>query len=526
MGRLAGKGHLSNPLIGLSSHFEKSRDFNNEMPQNVDNWFTGEDIGFFGGVEYFTPIRNLSLKADYAPIDFAPEQSTNVGFNAPAPWGLSVNYNPWSLMGLSLGTIGAEKFMARLSLQGNIKKWPLDSAPNIAPPDLVSPRALNEQGEAKANLSLNAYQSTAQQVGHAARVLSNQASVDEEEIQISLNHKGLKGPRLSLIRNDFERAINNNNGSAEEIWHDLNFIPNKTSSFSLKNFIKDGHYKEFSLRFILDNQISVSEENAGILYRSSAKAEIEKSFPLGFRLGAAPRVNLADNIGNIRVFRSVNTNTIRGDEDYFAGTRFSLDQLYLSWLHSISQSTHVHLTAGYLEEMFAGYGGEILYRPFKKRFAIGGEIWQTQKRNPLSNLNAAISDDKNLTGHVNLFYEMPNLTTTIYAKAGQYLDEDLGATLGIKNKFKNNSTLEGFITTTNESDQDIFGGNSHLYGGMRFTLPLGSIPFIGKGSEARFAALPFARSTGQILNHPNALYDVTEPIAYREISGNWTDLLH
>lgn len=524
-GRLAGKGHIKNPFGVISSHFDEKRDFNNDQTAgHIDGWLTGEDIGFFGGIEYFTPFKGLSVKLDYGGYNYAPETTTNAGFKQPSPWSASLNYQPWAPMDISVGTIGGDKVMARLSLQGDISKWPLTSTKAIQPPSLIYPRG-NYDGKSETTLYLNQDQSTGAQIGLIAREIANQSAADNEAIEISLKHKNLKGPKLKIIRRDLEEALLNNHGSAEEIWQDTNLMPNQTKTFSLENYFNDTEYKKFNIRFILDNKISLAEEDTNILYRTKALVEFEQQFPFGFNLGLTPQVNIANNLSNIRAFKPLNQNAIRSDEDEFAGVRVSLERAYLSWLHSITQSTHINVTAGHLEEMYAGYGGEILYRPFGKTIAVGAEGWNVYKRDPFSRLNIMIEDEHNFTGHLNLFYEVPNTQTTIFTKAGKYLNDDWGGTIGVKSNFKNGTSLEGFFTATNKTDPDIFGGNNNLYSGLKFTLPLGSIPFVPKGSALRLTTAPFARDAGQALNAPNKLYEVTEPTAFRRLRHSWPDLL-
>ncbi len=523
-GRFAGRGHIKNPFSVVSSHFEKDRDFNSDTPQSIDGWLTGEEASFFGGIEYFTPMKGLSLKADYAAFDYGSETTTNAGFNEAQPWSVGLNYKPWKPLDLSVGVIGGEKLIARLSLQDNISKWPGRSSAKVEPPELLYPRE-DYQGSHKAVLNLKTYQSTPQQVGHTARQVANQSSATNENIEIALNHKGLKGPTLQLIRRDLEEAVLNNHGSVEEIWHDVNFLPNKTPFFRLKNYFKNKEHKNKIKRFILDNRISLSEEDSTILYRSSALVEIENMLPLGFKLGTTPRINLADNLDNISSFRTVNANPTRSNEDSFAANRFSIDKLYASWLYSVRKDVHVKFSAGYLEEMFGGFGGEILYRPFGKTFAIGAESWNVKRRDPDVTLALQTIGDERFTGHLNLFYELPNKNTTLFAKVGQYLDEDFGGTFGIKNNFKNGTSLEGFLTATDQRDPDIFGNKTHLYGGVKVTLPFGNVPYVPAGSEFRVTTAPFARDSGQILDAPDKLYELTEPIAYRHLSQNWPDLL-
>ena len=176
--------------------------------------------------------------------------------------------------------------------------------------------------------------------------------------------------------------------------------------------------------------------------------------------------------------------------------------------------------------MYSGVGGEILYRPFQKTFAVGAEIWKVKKRNPASALGLANQFSNPTTAHLNLWYQLPNSNVTSFAKIGQYLGEDLGATLGIETKFKNGTRLKGFVTATNEADSNLFGGTSHLYSGIELKLPIGNIPYVPKGSRIDTSFVPLARDAGQTLDVPVSLYEVTAPWQYPEIAQSWEDFLN
>ncbi len=529
-GDLGGAGHIKNPLRTISSHFDKRYDDSPERPRSIANWFTGEDIGFFGGIEYFTPIKGLSLKADYNAKEYQGEKNNIKGFTPPSPWSAAINYKPREWINLSGGIIGGEKIMARLSLQNNISNWPGKESSLFEAPELIAPRSQdNKDGENAAALSLSKNRPTGQQIGHAARIIANRSPEESESISITLKHKGLKGRTLTLIRKDLEKAIINKQGSPEEIWQDTIISEPEKDKFSFKNFFKNNSKHSQSLHFVLDNNISLTGGDIGVLYRNSALIEGEKSLPFGIITGGGVRLNLKDNLSRISLLSTINRflgiNSVRDDEPAFAKQRVSIDRLYTSWLKSLNSDTHIALTGGYLEEMFAGYGGEILYRPFGKTFSIGAEGWKIFKRNPYSALNKEFNKKGALTGHLNLFYEVPNQDITAYAKIGQYLDQDIGATFGLKTRFKNGATLDGFMTGTSKSDTDIFGNNAHIYGGIKLNLPIGNIPFLSSGSQMRMAFRPFARDSGQILNHPIPLFDVTEPFSYRRLSRSWEEIL-
>ena len=84
--------------------------------------------------------------------------------------------------------------------------------------------------------------------------------------------------------------------------------------------------------------------------------------------------------------------------------------------------------------------------------------------------------------------------------------------------------VTAFVTASEDEDPDIFGGTTHLYSGLRLTLPLGTWRRMVDGSEMRTTIAPLGRNAGQTLDTPLPLYDVSEPLSYRAISRSWDQL--
>lgn len=518
-GRLGNAAHIKNPL-SVFSPFDKERQYDPNGNHGIRDWFTGKNIGFFGGVEYYTPLNGLSVNADYGADDYPSARLIN-GFNTPPPWAISLNYKPWNPLDLSVGVIGGGKIMARFSLQDKIQHWPRQPAKKHDSAPLRSPRPTDRKiNKGPTDVSLSAYQPVAHQIGRSARLHADKMKEDQEEIIIKLHHKGLKGPTITLIRSDLEKALLNNQGTPEEIWQDTTIEKNNDGIFSFKQAKK----KKF-FRFILHNQVSLTQLDTGPLYRTSLLTEIERPMKYGFLIGGRGRINIADNLKRLRKVQTPQTFNLRSDEEFFAAQPVSIDRFYTGWLHSFSSNTHIALTGGYLEEMFSAYGGEILYRPFDKNYAIGADAFRAQKRQPGTALGVQNINDDLTTAHLNLYYEVPNQDMTFYAKAGRFLVGDYGATIGLQTQFDNGAKLEGFITQTNKDDITVLGNISDTFGGIKLTLPFGNIPYIPDGSAIEISALPFSRGTGQALDRPLQLYEVTEPISFRQIQKSWNHLL-
>ena len=118
-GRLGSAAQMSNPLGLISDHFENERDFTSNDINHMSDWFTGEDIGFYGGLAYYTSLENLVLTADWNADRYLAEEVLIAGFDAPSPWSIGVQYTLFPWLELSGGLIGGDKFMGRARIFEN-----------------------------------------------------------------------------------------------------------------------------------------------------------------------------------------------------------------------------------------------------------------------------------------------------------------------------------------------------------------------------------------------------------------------
>lgn len=534
-GRLAGDGHLSNPMKTFSSHFGNNRSANNEVANTVHDWFTGDQVGFFAGVEYQTPIDGVSLKADWGANPYTVEKSTIAGYSAPAPWSLGINYSPAPWVDGMIGLAGSDTVMARLSLQSQAMDW-LVQPFQTTPPPRLRPRGepadhnddqtaddgirlsnmRTKNGTISADLHLQPHQPLAYQLGRAARHVANRAGQDVETISITPLRGKIKSRTFNFSRRDLEQAAIHHQGSPEEIWRNTRFEAAIIDPDSSGPMMLD-----FNLA--LKNDLSLSEDDTEYLYRTAAVARL-RGEAFGLFGGADIKLNIGDNLDAIDD-RVPNLDVTRSDIDAYTKQRLYLDRAYSGWRTSLNDDVFLSFSGGLLEEMFAGYGGEILYRPFGKTFAVGLEGWQVYKRDPSDMWGTAPSKEPRTTAHLNLFYELPNTGVTAYAKVGKYLGGDHGATLGLDHTFNNGIKLGGFVTASKEADYDTLGGATHFYSGVQLNVPLGHIPYVPEGSEIATTFHPLARDAGQFLDNPEPLYSVTEPMSYRSTSRSWHRLL-
>lgn len=536
-GRLGSAGHLPNPFARIGGHFDSDRDYNDEDSASPADWFTGKEIGFFGGVEYFTPVEGLSFKADIG-ADRSPGERRQFDFSAPAPWSVGFNYSPEPWFGFGVSTLGTDKVMARLTFQDNLYKRKIKSYkdnPAMAPkdagffgklwasiqrggdrePDMNIGKPVKDGHDLASVLHLNDHQPSTKQIGDAARKVLTKADKDVQTVTIIPVVKGVRGKAVTFGRRDLEQ-MSAGKASPEEVWQDVSFSDSD---------MKTGR-KKFTDKIAFNPELSfsINEEETTHLYRTAVTFERVKEWHNGFITGGSIRVNLVDNLHRLFKYKDVNLKSVRGDADMFTWNRVNVDRTYLGWMHTITPSFHVAVTGGYLEEMYAGFGGEVLYRPYDSPFAIGLEGWSAMKRDPYTELALGLRGDTAWTGHVNMFYDVPNTDITTYVKVGKFLAGDVGISGGAETQFENGMKLKGYVTATDSDDEDIFGSDRNVIAGLQLAVPLGSVKFIPEGSEARVNMAPIGRDDGQILDKPLSLYEATEPVSYRHLARNWQEV--
>ena len=131
-------GKWKNPLRLFSGKF-KSRG----QPRveggtlRIGSWFAGETISPFGGVEYHTPIRGLTLKAEYDGNNYKNEPRNN-RFDQKSPINAGITYRPFSWFDTSLGFERGTSVMFRGAFRFNLHK--ASTAKFDPPPVPVIPR--------------------------------------------------------------------------------------------------------------------------------------------------------------------------------------------------------------------------------------------------------------------------------------------------------------------------------------------------------------------------------------------------
>ncbi|MBL8640044.1 MAG: YjbH domain-containing protein [Alphaproteobacteria bacterium] len=542
-----------------------------ENPSTPQDWFHGEPAMFWS-VSYTPPILpGVGFHAAYAPEYKGEAADQNAQIDASGPWNLGVSYQPQtnSFSWVRVGAYwqGDQDYLARVAVvwspdfhrgvmdpphahnnereyqppqrsagQGRVVPFDLSTFLGLSPGISAQRLAQHKYGLSHiellpqaifAELELNADQFVPTQIKQAAQYLRQLSMGSKAAIIIQLTHHGVRGREVTLRGADFDSTLPRVGGpfviSDEELWSHATW--RRGGATAAQDFLK---YYQFELDW--RNDVSLSEDDNGVLYRTALIPRIKYFRRQNSESVTALRINLADNLAHYRDYRYDNPDydyalPVRSDIDLFAQQRLILERQYRTVFADWGHDVYAAYTLGYLEEMYAGVSGEMLYRPFGKKYALGLELDQVFKREPQSLGALALNGDHVLSGFLNGYYEWDD-DKTLTLSVGRYLAEDVGAEVGFSRQWGNGARITAYLNATDAGgdrgaqaayDRDLYGAKMNMNGGIELSLPLDFALTNPVRARVVNRIGPMGRERGQRLDHPAPLYDMTEPLSARAL---------
>ena len=565
-GRLGSTRAATNPFRAISGAFdERNTDFGNGGEVNFGQFFQGPDIGFFGGIAYQTPIDGLQLIAEYDSDNNAPVTDRN---NNPLNLGMVYNVSPG--LQLTASYLGLEDVNLQATFSTPVGEPLVDKPVGTTPPlfyvrenrpapdggsdGLVAPVApplftpietndpafaetvkneLKRQGidvlsieagteAVRVRIENNRFRSRAKATGRVARILSRFAPAEIETFQVALLNRNLEIAELKLKRTLLE-------ASAREIGYSvappsLAFAYIPPGSEPVRGVVEElDAYPKFDWSFGPDVRFSAFDPDDPLRgeLRAAASARIDVSPGLSF--SGAISQELTGNIDNSTRLSDSVLPRVRSDSVLYAQqTDLAVDRLVGEYLFQPAPNVYGKVAAGLLEQMFAGVGGELLYRPPNSRLAFGGELYYAKQRG--FDTLFTLRDYEVLTGHASIYYDTPYAHWNIAMHAGRYLARDYGATFELSRRFPNGWEIGAFATFTDVPFSEF--GEGSFDKGITISIPLDwGLPRDTK-STASIALRPIQRDGGQRLNPGSRLFGLTRGGSRGEIEPQWNTFAH
>jgi hypothetical protein len=265
---------------------------------------------------------------------------------------------------------------------------------------------------------------------------------------------------------------------------------------------RDTTYPQFSWSIFpqLRQQFFDPVNPLGLQLQFGADAVVE--FLPGLRLIGQAEANLFNNFNVSRpsdsVLPHVRTDFVR----YFSEGKNGISALYIEHNFRASPNLFAALRGGYLESMFAGVGGEVLYQPEGQRWALGGDIYHVQQRE--FNRLLGLQSYRQTTGHLTLYYASPFYNLDFAFRVGRYLAGDWGTTVQVSRRFASGVEVGIFATKTNVTAAQF--GEGSFDKGIMIRLPLSRLMPIHTQQIFGMDLRPIQRDGGQALNGDAQLY--------------------
>ncbi len=461
-------------------------------------WFDG-DIGVFGGFAWTTPVRGLTLKAEYSSDEYTREVAAGaVDRDSAVNFGLE--FKRRDNLSFGLYYLNGSEVALRFSTAINPKRPPSTGTRERAPlPVIARPvnyststdwaaqpaytttarkqfsAVLKEQGLAVEALAVNGhsaelrlrndtFNSSAQAIGRAARAMAFVLPHSVEEFVITPVVNGLPASSVVIRRSDLEQLENDAMGTEKMLARAD--IRSPLALPANGEFAKD-IYPDF--RWTIAPFVSLSLFDGSGPLRASAGLRADADYYI------TPGFSLSGSITQ-RVFGNQQDETpppsglprVRTDRaSYKREGKTALERLTADYLFKPAPDFYGRVSVGYLEPMFGGVSTELLWQPADQTWGLGAEMNYVQQRD--FDQQFSFQDYDVVTGHVSAYWNV-NQGLAAQLDVGRYLAGDWGATLSVDRVFANGWRIGAYATLTDADYADY--GEGSFTKGLRMSVPL------------------------------------------------------
>ncbi|MEZ9425174.1 YjbH domain-containing protein [Vibrio lentus] len=553
-GYMGTSGNFTNPLCKASDKYcKRPSDYKgNGGSVDFERWFKG-DAAIYGGFEYQTPYKPLTLKLEYDGNDYSqdfPVVRGGVDMTQHTPWNVGAVYRFTDWGSAKVSYERGDTLTLGFDLSTNFNEmysvWRDTETAELRPSDVetvddIDMAALAEEletiaGYEQAQILVDdnsivvkgtqvKYRDRDIALERGATVIANAVPSYIDTYKIIENDKSLELTETTVDAQAFKAAANNSYLNAQ--------TSDATDTHELERK-KSVIYHDGRERF----DVSISPN----LAQSFGSAENFYLYSLGLytnasfwalnnvELSGSLYVNLVDNYDkfNYEIPSDGTDQTARVRTLFrsYVDDPVRLDRLQLTWFEDYGSGVYTQAYGGYLESMFAGVGGEILYRPFNQNWAIGADMTAISQRDPESwfgtfdeeiQVNPDNSSrtykviDKGTTGFITGYYtpQWDFLSDTLLkVGVGKFLAGDIGTRVDFSKQFKSGVIAGAFVSLTDMTTEE-YGEGSYTKG-FYVSIPFDLVTVKPSSSRAGFTWLPITRDGGQVLNKQYNLFDQTD----------------
>ncbi|MHC9013973.1 YjbH domain-containing protein [Stenotrophomonas bentonitica] len=538
-GYIGNRGDFRNPLTSIDDRFETRPRAQGTGSLNSDGMFRGP-VGVFGGVAYQTPWDALQLKLEYDGNDYKHEPQGN-NQRQKSPFNVGASYAVNKNVHLHLGWERGDLAMFGITLRTNLAQassmakvldpmpMPLKQRPATAVPEsehdtnvvaeLFDWSGVANQLERNAGLRVQSisrrgselivtgeqrrFYYPAQGVGRMGRVLDGTLPDDITWFTVQNARLGVPIVETSIERKALVDYIEHKTDLSTLAGH----IEMAPPAAQQRETLYSAPLRRFDGGFNIGYQQSLGGPDGFVLFQVAGTYSASAYLARNLWLSGTVSYNAYNNYDKFRYdapsrLPRVRTNIRR----YMTEEDLTLPNLQLTGTRQLARDTYGMVYAGLLESMYAGAGGEVLYRPLNERWAVGVEANWVKQRD--FDQRFSFRDYSVATGHASFYYMWGEERRVVTAlSAGRYLAKDWGATLAVSRAFDNGVTMGAYATKTDVSSKDF--GEGSFDKGIYVSVPFDFLLPRSTRARANFAWNPLYRDGGARLARSYGLYQMT-----------------
>lgn len=540
-GRLAGRAGFDNPFGGT-----RGNPAGGTEQINSANFFKGQDVGVFGGVEYQAPGSKWRFKLDYSSDDYAREAALG-GYDPKSPWSFGVerelldgvDAGLYAMHGSEIGLrisfsadpreprvpqdllSGPQPFVGRPPTAKKGTTWV--SNPGLQDQIMVAlSEALAAEGliieearlaahVADVHVTNTRMSRSAKAVGRVARVLAAGMPSSIETFNITLLENNLPTATVAVSRSDMERLVDTHEAVPESY---RLFAVKDAADLAGATFRREA-YPDFTWSILPKVPFSLfgGKLDFDVMVEGAATYQVNRNFSLTANVTQSLLGRLKGATATSGSLPAVRSNYAAYQTDFPQVERLTAD-----YVTKLGEELYLRGSAGYLERMFAGVSAEALWKDVNSPVAYGVELNYVRQRDPGKVFGFNGYDT--VTGHGSVYWDTGWNGVHAQLDAGRYLAGDWGATVTLSRRFANGWEVAGYVTGT---DADTSGSASGDFDkGIRLTIPL---QWTMPGATRKKLTVPFAdlaRDDGARLNIDNRLYTLVRDVDEARLRENWS----
>ena len=534
-GYVGGRGNVAAPLAFLGEGFKKRTVYTGGTggTTNDQSYFHG-DAALFGGVQWVAPNGQWVLKAegdgnDYRvePLGTSQPQSSTINVGAVYRFSPHVDF--------SAGLERGNRAMFGVTLHFGLNQ--------LETPKVLDPVPTRPQGEMPVQLATGSWADAAaelarhtgwqvlwlaqqgervhvqavtdgavflqERVEKAIGVLHRFAPASVRHFVLDLQQRGLPMSHMEIDR--LEWVVHQTQGQAPSLkLQPMQLYAATPVANPEAEGAQSGDHRASPLGQSFELAPSYSQILGGpdgfLLFQAGVQAKFEKRLQANTWMEGIVNARVVDNYKGFKYDAPSNLPRVRTFmREYVTTSPLTVPVLQLTHVQDMGAGHYASVYGGLLETMYAGVGGEWLYRPWQGHYAVGVDVNRVRQRGFAQDLS--LRDYQVNTGHATAYWDTGWNDMQLKLQVGQYLAGDVGATFDMKRVFPNGTAIGAWATKTNVSAAQF--GEGSFDKGIYVTIPFDLMLPKSSAGTANAVWTPLTRDGGARLNRSVSLFDLT-----------------